>query len=172
MSSMEINKINGIDETNENLLEQLSTVLPYNFKLTSLKFDLQYHADIKVIDENGLIEYWLMRFRRHPYRDFTIRTSAKRYASEFEKIYHGKSISKRYLHVILDQNQSIKEAYIVNVKRLSQMKLFLENILQVQRKPNFVYITPEQLIENNLVDIHVKTQGDNNGRLEVISRYK
>ena len=151
--------INQINSTNKRLIDQLSKVLPFDFELTTLDFDLQYHADLRVTDRNGNTEYWLMRFRRYPYKDFTLRISAKRYKSEFEKILYNQTISKRYLHIVLDQSNQMSEVYIVNLIRLTSLKSFLHYVYQNQRKQNFVYITPRQLFENKLVDFYFRING-------------
>ena len=150
-----LSKINEANKINERLIEQLSEMLPYQFEMTSLKFDLQYHADLKVTGIGGATEYWLMRFRKPPYKDFTIRTTAKKYKSEFEKLYNNQTISKRYLHIVLNQDDSIQEVYIINIARLSNMKPFLDYIYKKQRKQNFVYITAEQLFEYKLIDFYL-----------------
>lgn len=141
------------------LLEQLENVLHYNFELTSNFFDLQYHADLKVTNNNGNgngVEYWLMRFRRLPYRDFTLRTKAKYFPSEFEKIYNGNTISNRYLHLVVDSEYQVKEVFVINIRRLSKMKQFLQFVYKYQKKRDFVYISPNQLFENGLIDYYIK----------------
>ena len=154
------------DKINLYLLEQLEDLLTcYSFELTSHYFDLQYHADLKVTNSNGNgndnnndnnIEYWLMRFRRLPYRDFTLRTKSKWFPSEFEKIYNGNTISNRYLHLVVDNKYQVKEVFVINIKRLSKMKQFLQYVYKYQNKRDFVYITPNQLFENGLLDYYIK----------------
>ena len=140
------------------LLEQLNVILDYwEFELVSHFFDLQYHADLKATNNNGNdVEYWLMRFRRLPYRDFTLRTKSKYFPSEFEKIYNDNTISNRYLHLVVDNKYQIKEVFIVNIKRLSKMKRFLQYVYKYQKKRDFVYITPNQLFEKDLIDYYIK----------------
>ena len=129
-------------------------LLPFQFQLTSSEFDLKYHADLKVLNGNKT-EYWLMRYRRLPRKDFTIRTMAKKYKSEFEKIYNNETLSKRYLFITLNELYKMHEIYIINIKRLSKNKAFLDYIYENQRKNEFVYITPTQLFEHNLIDYYI-----------------
>ena len=139
---------------NKKLVNQLNDMLPFKFKLTTLDFDLKYHADLKVLNGDKT-EYWLMRYRRLPRKDFTIRTMARKYKSEFEKIYNNDTLSKRYLFILLDEKYDMQEIYIINNNRLSESRAFLDYIYKNQCKNEFVYITPSQLFEHNLVDYYI-----------------
>jgi len=150
-------KIEQINEVNKQLLKQLQSILSsYKFELTTNDFDLKYHTDLKVTLPNGKVEYWLMRFRNPPYRDFALRIAAKKYESEFDKIYNGNTISERYLHLVLNELQQIQEVYIINLKRLSNMKSFLDHIHTTQNKGTFVYITTDQLLKSGCIDMYIK----------------